>query len=449
MIRQLSRRGAGASCTQRSSLYEPRLESGDCQSRASDAFTGEANRKLQGMSPRTVTAQPDEPAPPARQARDNDFVVSTLRDLVRIESVNPSLDDSGSGEGEAAEYVATIMDGCGLEVTLHEPAPDRVSVVARLRGRGGGRSLVLNGHIDTVDVSAMHDPFGATVHDGRMYGRGAYDMKGGVVACMAALQQLAQGPRPAGDVILHAVADEEHSSLGTYDLVRELVADAAIVTEPTSLRLCTAHKGFVWMEVTVTGRAAHGSQHDIGIDANVRLGRFLAELELLAVELRARTGHPLLGSPSIHAAVIRGGTGMSTYAANAVAGLERRTIPGETEAAVVGEVQAILDRLRGADDAFQASLKTTLARPWFEARSGSEIAAAVSDAARLVLGAAPQVVGENPWMDASIYAAAGIDTVVIGPHGAGAHAANEWVDLASVKALADILARTAQDFCNW
>jgi acetylornithine deacetylase len=238
------------------------------------------------------------------------------------------------------------------------------------------------------------------------------------------------------------------ASLGTADLIGRYAVDGAIVTEPTALDLCLAHKGFVWVEVTTTGRAAHGSRFDLGVDANLRMGRFLAELETLERDLRARTPHPLVGPPSLHAALLNGGSGLSTYAERCTLQIERRTVPGETEAQVSAELQALADRLAQADPAFTASVRPFFTREPFEAAPEAAIVGAVEQAAQAVLGRAPRRHGQTPWMDSALLASAGIDTVVMGPAGAGAHAVEEWVDFESVAALAGVLAAAAQVYCR-
>ncbi len=231
------------------------------------------------------------------------------------------------------------MQQLGMDVAQHEPAPDRISVVGTLRGSGGGKSLMLNGHIDTVGVEHMPDPFSAEIRDGKLYGRGAYDMKGSVAAMLAAVKALRDaGASLPGDLLLAAVADEEYASLGTADIATRYQPDAAIVTEPTELQLAIAHKGFVWLEVTVIGKAAHGSRPQLGIDANLKMGRFLHELDRLEQELRAREPHPLIGPPTLHAALINGGREMSVIADRCELRIERRTIPGETEAQTIAEI---------------------------------------------------------------------------------------------------------------
>jgi len=375
---------------------------------------------------------------------DPGYITRVLQDLVRINSVNPILDPSAPGEREIAEYVGRAMTVVGADVWYHEPRPGRVSVVARLRGSLPGRSLMFNAHADTVDVAGMDEPFSGEVRDGRLYGRGAFDMKGGLAAMMGAIKALADAKRPhGGEILLAAVADEEHASLGTEDLVTRYRPDAAIVTEPTGLDICLAHKGFAWFEITTKGRAAHGSRFDLGIDANMRMGRVLAGLDALEQDLRARTPHRLVGPPSLHAATLAGGSGLSTYAASCRLQVERRTIPGESREAVAGEMREILRRQRDRDASFEAALDVLLVREPFEAAEDAAIVRALTEASTAVLGRRPAYVGQTPWMDAALLAAAGTETVVMGATGAGAHAKEEWVDLASVHQLARCLAETA------
>ncbi len=379
---------------------------------------------------------------------DRRYLEDTLAALVRMNSVNPKFSDGSTNERGIAEHLALQMRALGMELSTYDAAPDRTSVVGRLRGTGGGRSLILYGHIDTVGIHEMPEALGAEIRDGRMYGRGTYDMKGGVAACLAAVKALVDARVPlAGDVLIVGAADEEVASIGMSEVLRHVRADAAIVTESTELQLCLAHKGFVWMEVVTEGRAAHGSRFEEGIDANMAMGRFLGRLGNLERSLRRRKPHPLVGPPSLHAAVMLGGSGTSTYAAHCRLEIERRTIPGETEGKALKEIQTILDRLVADDPAFRASVRPMLARGSFEAARDSPIVDAVRIEATAVLGGLPAVVGEPYWMDAALLADAGIDTVVIGPTGAGAHAEEEWVDLASVESVALILARTAARYC--
>lgn len=378
-----------------------------------------------------------------------DYITTTLTDLVRTRSINPAFaDGEPSDERAIATRLGGMMQALGMEITEFEPEPGRVSVVGRLRGTGGGRSLLLYGHIDTVGVTGMPEPFSATVRDGKLYGRGSYDMKCGVAACLAAVKSLRdEGTALRGDVLIAGVADEETASIGMADVLRHVTADAAIVTEPTELRVCLAHRGFSWIEVETLGVAAHGSRFDLGIDANMRMGRFLARLDTLEQELRARPPHVLVGPPSLHAATLHGGTGVSTYADRCRLEIERRTVPGETEEQVLAEIRAITDALAAEDPTFRATVRAMLTRSSFEVDRDADIVTAVLGAAESVLGAKPTVIGEPYWMDAALLSAAGIDTVVVGPSGAGAHALEEWVDLESVEKVASILARAATQFC--
>lgn len=375
--------------------------------------------------------------------------LTTLQRLVQINSVNPKLVPGAPGEREIAEYTADRLGELGLEVERYEPEPGRISVTGRLRGTGGGKSLMLNGHYDTVEVEGMAEPFSGAVRDGRLYGRGSFDMKGSVAACVTAVKMLQDsGLRLRGDVVVAAVADEEYGSCGTADLVQRVKVDGAIVTEPTALQICLAHKGYLWIAVETHGRAAHGSKVDQGIDANMRMGRFLGRLDRLEQDLRRRPPHRLVGPPSLHAATLQGGTGLSTYAASSRLEIERRTIPGETEASAMAEILALRAELVAEDAGFEARVECFFAREPFEVAPDAGVVRSLASAATAVLGRQPKMVGDTPWMDSALLAAAGVETAVFGPTGAGAHAAVEWVDLESVYQTADVLAATARHYCQ-
>ena len=373
-----------------------------------------------------------------------DGLVELIHALVAIDSVNPSLVPGGAGEREAAAFVAAWARDAGLEAQTLEATPGRPSVVVRAPGTGGGRTLLLCGHLDTVTTEGMADP-GPRVDGDRFHGRGAYDMKAGVAAALVACREAAAlGVR--GDVVVAAVADEEHASLGVREVLGSVTADAAIVTEPTELELIVAHKGFVWAEIEVTGRAAHGSRPHLGVDAIVKSGPVLSELGALDEALGART-QPLLGRGSVHASTIRGGEELSSYPARCVVGLERRTLPGETAAGDEAELAALLDRCRAADAALVAEARTLLVREPFEVAADAEIVATVRAAAGEALGAPPPVAGASYWADAAFIAAAGIPTVMFGPAGEGAHAAEEWVSIASTEQVVRTLVATAARTC--
>ena len=381
---------------------------------------------------------------------DESYLTRIAQELVRIDSTNPSLCSQGAGEAEIAAYVAARLGELGLAVTTSELAPRRANVVGVLKGSGGGRSLLLNAHLDTVGVEGMTiDPFGGELRDGCLYGRGAQDMKGSLAAMLAGVKALVDaGVRLRGDLLLTAVADEEYASIGTEALVKEFRADGAIVTEPTDMRLCRAHRGFIWFEVETIGRAAHGSRYQEGIDANMRMGRFLAELEALEQELLRRTPHELAGPPSLHAAILQGGREISIYADRCTLQIERRTIPGETVEAATADLQAIIDRLAARDPTFKATVRPTFWREPFEIPAGAAIARVVEAALANRLGRPPEHSGQTFWTDAALTSAAGMESVLVGPTGYGLHSAQEWVEMRSVIDLAYVLAESAIEYCG-
>jgi acetylornithine deacetylase len=369
-----------------------------------------------------------------------------LQRLVAIDSINPDLVSGGVGEGEIARFVAGWLEEAGVEVVMDEPVAGRPSVVGIVRGSGGGKSLLLNAHMDTVGVVGMQRPHEPLIEGTHLYGRGAYDMKGGLAAIMLAAAQ-AKKLALRGDVILTAVADEEFASIGTQSIVKQWHADAAIVAEPTALQVCVAHKGFMWFEIAVQGTAAHGSRPDLGRDAIVKMGHVLVSLEQLNQALQNRPAHRLLGHGSLHASLIQGGQEISSYPEQCILQVERRTIPGETTESVEAEFRDLLELLRAADATFEASLKTTLVRAPFEVAEDAGIVKLVQQQAGELLGRTPEIVSNAAWMDSALLSAAGIPTVVFGPGGAGAHAVVEWADLEQVKQCSDVLLKTVQGFC--
>jgi acetylornithine deacetylase len=373
-------------------------------------------------------------------------VAEVAAQLVAIESINPDVVAGGSGELGVARFVAEWCERTGLETTLAELRPGRANVVAVARGSGGGRSLMLNAHLDTVGVAGMTDPFAPRLEDGRLYGRGAQDMKGSLAACMLATAEASRrGLR--GDVILTAVADEEFASIGTEAVAAGLRADAAIVTEPTEMRIAIAHRGFVHLEVEVHGRAAHGSRPDLGIDAIAKAGRVLVGIEELDTRLRAAAGHPYLGTGSVHASLIEGGQEFSSYPARCLLQAERRTIPGETRDLAESELREIVACAGEGDPDFSADVRASISREPFEVSPDAEIVEAVRRHATSVLGTTPETVGVPFWADSALLADAGIPTVLFGPSGEGLHSEVEWVDIASLERCAEIYAAVAAELC--
>jgi acetylornithine deacetylase len=374
-------------------------------------------------------------------------IVELLRQLVAIDSINPDLVPGGAGEEEIARFIAGWFERAGLEVVWDEPAPGRPNVIGIARGSGGGRSLLLNAHMDTVGVLGMerlHDPY---IQDNRLYGRGAYDMKGGLAAIMAA-GAAAKNRELRGDVIVTAVADEEYASIGTSSIIKHWHPDAAIVTEPTELNICTAHKGFVWLDIETEGVAAHGSRPDLGVDAIVKMGKVLVGLEDLDRSLQSAHSHRLLGSGSIHASLIKGGQELSSYPKHCFLSVERRTVPGETLQKVEAEILSIFKRIAASDPTFKATVKTGLVRDPFEVSLDEPIVQVLQRNATAILGHEPAEAGQTGWMDSALLSAAGIPAVVFGPGGEGAHAVVEWSNLEHVERCAEILAAVAEEFCS-
>jgi acetylornithine deacetylase len=375
-----------------------------------------------------------------------DDVVEVVSALVAIDSVNPSLVEGGAGESAIAAFVSDWAARSGLESTTLEETPGRPTVLVRAPGTGGGRTLMLCGHIDTVNVHDMPDAFVPRVEGDRLHGRGAYDMKAGVGAALLACREAARLGL-AGDVVVAAVADEEHSSIGVQEALRALTPDAAIVTEPTEMAVAVAHKGFVWSEIDVAGVAAHGSRPHLGVDAIVKAAPILTAVGRLDADLAA-TEHPLLGRGSIHASTIKGGVEMSSYPAHCTIGVERRTLPGETAAKVDAEIADILERCRTADPQLVAEHRLTLVREPFEVDGDSEFVKQVVEAASEATGRRPEIGGVSYWADSAFIASAGVPTVLLGPGGHGAHAVDEWVSIDDTEAVTRALVEAAKIVCS-
>jgi len=307
---------------------------------------------------------------------------------------------------------------------------------------------MLNGHLDTVGVAGMDAPFSAHVEAGRLYGRGAQDMKGGIAAALLAAATLARESPLKGDLVIAAVADEEHKSLGTRALIQELQTDAAIVMEPTGLEVVTAHKGFVWAEVETLGIAAHGSRPEEGRDAIAMMGRVLAGTERLQAQLEAMPAHPLLGHGSVHASLISGGQELSSYPARCRLSLERRLLPGEDAATFERELGAIFSQLSEEDTRFRAHAAMGYSALALETAQESPIAQTLLTCAQRVTGATAKFGAQSFWTDAALLNEAGIASVLFGPGGAGLHSTVEYVNLQHVALCAETLVECAREFCN-
>lgn len=383
--------------------------------------------------------------------------------LVAIESVNPSLVPGGAGEAVVADAIADVLREQGFVVSLHEAAPGRFNVVAVLQGHGAPDAplLILNGHGDTVGTAGMTGPALEPVERaGRLYGRGAYDMKGGLGAILAAALTIARREEPLrGTLLVTCSADEEYASVGSEALVAGLRAGtlpdvpplparvAAILCEPTDERITIAHKGFAWARVVTRGYAAHGSDFSAGRDAIAMMGRVLDQLSRYDAALPRRR-HPLLHRPSVHASTIHGGRELSTYPERCTLELERRTLPGETREAVKAELDRLLADAGAGFPDFHATHELFFWRDAYELAPDAPIVqtlVAVLQEGRPA-GWHPPIGGGFGWMDSALFGAGGIPTVIYGPAGAGAHAAEEYVDVASLGRVAATLVAASERF---
>lgn len=375
-----------------------------------------------------------------------DDPVALTAELVAIESVNPSLDPSGSGESALADYCAAWLARRGFAVTRLESIPGRPSIIGTFTGSGGGRSLLLNGHLDTVSLGSQGQLV-PQIRDGSLFGRGAYDTKGGVASVLVAAARASGSLR--GDVVVTLVADEEFGSHGTEEVLahlrdRNIVIDGAIVTEPSGLELTLAHRGFAWFEVEITGLASHGSMPEQGIDAIAHAGRVMGALDGLRATLEARPRHPVLGHGTVRVATIAGGVDAATVAPSCRLTVERRFLPGETPDEVEAELKATIEAVAGRAT---ANLSRLVARAAFEADPAWPIVQAVARHSTAVLGTAVTR-GEPFWTDAALVLEAGIPCLVVGVDGGGAHADPEWATTTSIEQLTAVLELAIADFCS-
>jgi len=374
-----------------------------------------------------------------------------LSELVSIDSRNPWLIEGGPGEGAVARFLEARLRALPVEVSVDEVAPGRPNVVARLRGAGGGPSLCLNAHTDTVgDASWPGRSMDPVVDGDHLAGLGAADDKGHCAIALLVLESIvASGVRLRGDLVCAWTMDEEATSLGTQDLVVRHPTDTAIVVEPFGLgRVTITHQGFGWIDVVVRGRAAHGSAPDVGIDAISRMAEVVRRLDRLERERFTADPHPFNGKTVYHASTIVGGSDYATYPASCTLGIEIGTQPGETIEARVRDIEAIFEEIRAEIPDFDAEVVVKLHRDPFEARGHEELWDAIAAATREVLGRDPVAAGENAWMDAAVMQGAGIATLSVGASGDHLHAPDEWVSIPELVSVGEILERTILRYCG-
>jgi acetylornithine deacetylase len=374
--------------------------------------------------------------------------VALARALIQIDSRNPTLAPDSPGEGDCARTLASVLDDWGFSVQLMESVPGRPNVVARI-GPRNAPALMLNGHLDVVGVEGMiHNPFSAQLRGDRIYGRGSADMKGGVAAMCAAAAKGAQADS-SRQILVTAVVDEEWESLGMRALLADGIrADAAIIAEPTRLAICPAHRGFVWMDIVVTGRAAHGSRYDIGVDAITHAGLLLAELEKLERTRESGPRHELLGRGSLHASKIQGGVGMSTYPELCNLAIERRTLPGESAEKALAEIEDACAKVRSEHPQFAARVTLNTAQLPSDVPVDSPIVKRLRGALERE-GVPVKIEGLSAWTDAAPLNEAGIPTICFGPGDiALAHAAEEFVPIEDIDVATRVLTRVVREWCE-
>lgn len=395
-------------------------------------------------------------------AIDKQNTLKLLEELVAIDSVNPTLvpatrhggqaagGPGASGEQRASEHVRDFLRANGIAAELEDAAPGRPNVVATIGPANMKPALMIVAHVDTVGAGDMREPFTPRVRDGKMYGRGALDIKSGIAAmCAAAIETVRAGARLARPVMMAGVVDEECNSIGTEALLRRgHTAEAAIVLEPTDLKLVVAHKGYAWFEILMHGRAAHGSLPAEGRDAIRMMGRVLVALDELETQLASRAPHARLGNASLHASLIEGGQELSSYPAECRLQLERRMLPGETEQSAEAELREMLAGLEKQDAGFRAVLRGGLgARPAYEIREDAPLVQRARKIIAHVCGACA-LSGMAAWTDTALLAVAGIPGVVFGPTGRGLHGAEEYVEIESVEKCAEALREMILEFCG-
>lgn len=372
-------------------------------------------------------------------------MIDLLAQLVEINSVNPTLSD-GPGEENLAVFVREYLNDLDLQSEIQTIQPSRANVVATISGRNSGRSLLLNAHLDTVGVEGMENPFQLKRDGDRLYGRGAYDMKGSVMI-MLLLAKYFNSEKPPIDLHFTFVADEEDKSIGMEHIAERWQPTlpsmplAGIFLEPTELDIGICHKGFSWFEIEVTGKAAHGSRPEQGIDAILPLGVALQELRKIDSELSSKNPHPLLGHASLHAGRIEGGGELSVIPHQSRLQWERRILPGEADSLLQAEFDRIREVVNNFPGNHKVTGKTLFSREPMEVSESADIVQRLKQ-----FSPSSAIIGCSFWADSALGASTGIPSVLFGPVGHGAHAVDEWVSLQSLVQVYDILKQVIRSY---
>jgi acetylornithine deacetylase len=386
-----------------------------------------------------------------------------MSEMVKIESINPDLVAGGSGEQKVAEFTANFLKDNGLEASIQQIAPGRCNVIGVLKGTGGGKNLLIDAHLDTVSVEGMDEPFSGRVEDGKLFGRGSADDKGGVAAGVEALIALKEsGICLKGDVIVSGVAGEEYASEGSEALIKKYqgTVQGCIIGEPSRmsqglyLSIGVGSGGFVWVEFETRGNRTHGSLFRIGVDAIDHMSVILQSISQLKQRLihqkpyvNPLADHGAELNPSLHNSLIKGGFDLATYPDLCTLSIERRTVYGETFAQVREEIDQIMRSAKETIPNFNGSARVVFEREPWEAQK-SQLLSTIEEEAAKELGKAPLHYAVAGWDDGAIASNAGIPTVVFGPSGNNWHGLGEYVDIASLHKCARVMANSAIRFCK-
>ncbi|MBH30743.1 MAG: hypothetical protein CMG71_01990 [Candidatus Marinimicrobia bacterium] len=355
-----------------------------------------------------------------------------LAGLVACNSVNPAWAE-GPGEGDVCQHISTVLSSMGLKPEIHEVKDGRTNVVCTIPGRGNAPGLMLNAHVDVVGVEGMDEPFTLHRKGDKLYGRGAYDMKGSA-AVMLGLAENFAAESPPGDVHLTFVCDEEDLSIGMEHLMGDWLTSldeppaAAIILEPTEEQIGICHKGFAWYEIEIKGKAAHGSRPEEGVDAITPLGAVISDITTIGDELANAKPHPLLGHSSLHVGTVKGGMNLPVIAAESRIDWERRILPGENEDQLDAEFQRVVSTARGVAGRATITAKKLFSRPPMATPESADIVRRIKQVTQ-----DSELAGMSYWADSALAAEAGIPAVLFGPIGHGAHAIDEWVSVSSLE----------------
>lgn len=382
-------------------------------------------------------------------------LIQLTQDLIRI----PSHVHHPGREREVGLFLGEYLKDRGLEVKIDEVVDGRVNVIATLRGSGGGKKLLLNGHLDTVPPGEMDfEPYGGALVDGMIQGRGAVDMKGPIASMVTMMLALKNsGMKLTGDVIFTGVIGEEEKSEGTEKIVKDgIFADGAIVGEPSSYEYSAGHRGLEWLEIEIEGKAAHGGMPHLGINAIEKAATFIERVKRELYPKIKERSHPLMGSSVMNFGHINGGIQPSTVAGKCIIQIDRRYIPGETPESVIKEYQEIIDGLQQEDENFQARIKRmennmlTLDHLPLATALEDPITKALTKALGTVLEKEARLSTKRGWTDASLLFNFGnIPTIVYGPGNISySHTKNEQVAVKELKEAVEVYFLAAAEFCG-